>query len=659
MKNKQINISLQISRAFSTLAFLISCFVSTVSFGQTDTVLFSIDVSKPGVQVAAICRGQQIEEFNHQIQGGLYAQLINNPSFEELNNSIQNWSLTKNSNSTARLISQSSKETRMLNSNQKHCLKLEVQSIESGKTGIANNGYWGLKIENSTLYKVSFWAKKDANFKGKLTAKLESESGYVYASSTDFKPTNQWKHFTCNLVAKGVKSVNGANRFVIEASSTGNIYFDVVTLMPPTWKNRPNGLRPDLAERLADLKFKFIQFPGGCTAESYKMDTSWTWKNSIGPIEKRAGSTRNKWGYKNDLYFGLDEYFQLCEDMDAAPIYTTSSGISERPFDKDFFGIAPFDKMQPIINDIMDLLEYCNGATSTFWGAKRAANGHPGSYNLNYIEIGNENSFMPAEYNQRYPMIYNAIKAKYPDIKVMYNGILSKNEYSTTSGNQVDYTDEHFYWDDLSSLYNKYDSINAECKKICVAEYASSVKGNDGNISGNFADAMNDAIFMLGCEKNAERMWWTGYGNYAGFVGHGDYGPCMVWNDAVSNFVTPAYYMQKMLFSDNQGSKVLPFQNNSTKCFLSATLDTEMGRNDVLLKVVNKSGTPEKVNIKLTGIAQVQKNGVLSILTALPDAENSLDNPSNVFPVNVTIVAGTDFTYTFPAYSISVLRMKQ
>ena len=659
MKTLIMKKRIKIIRIVFPLAFLFCCFVSNLTFSQTDTVRFSIAISKPGVEVALICRGQQIEEFNYQIQGGLYAQLINNSSFEELNNPIQNWSLTKTGYSNGRLISQTSKETGMLNPNQEHCLKLEVLSVESGKTGIANGGYWGIKIQDNTSYKVSFWAKRDANFKGKITARLESESDDVYASSTDFKPTTEWKRFTCILVTKGVKSITRANRFVIEASSTGNVYFDVITLMPPTWKYRPNGLRPDLAERLADLKFKFIQFPGGCTAESYKMDTCWNWKNSIGPIEQRAGATRNNWGYKNDLYFGLDEYFQLCEDMGAEPIYTSSSGISERPHDKKLFGICPIDKMQPIIDDIMDLLEYCNGSVSTFWGAKRAANGHPEPYNLKYLEIGNENSFMPAEYNQRYPMIYTAIKAKYPDIKIMYNGVLSKNEYSTTSGNQVDYTDEHFYWDDLSSLYNKYDSINAECKKICVAEYGSSIKGNDGNILGNFADAMNDAVFMLGCEKNSERMWWTSYGNYAGFIGHGNFGPCMVWNDAVSNFVTPAYYMQKMLFSDNQGSKVLSFQNNSAKCFLSATLDTESGRNEVLLKVVNKSGSPENVNIDLNGIAQVQKDAVFSMLTASPDAENTLANPDNVSPVNGTFVAGTDFTYTFPAYSISVLRIKQ
>ena len=201
--------------------------------------------------------------------------------------------------------------------------------MDSGSVGLANGGYWGIGLKNNTTYKVSFWAKKGQDFTGTLKAKLESNGGAVYAESRDLKPTASWQHFTCNLTTRGVSRVSGDNRFVLYASTTGDVYFDVVTVMPPTWKNRPNGLRPDLAEKLAALKLKYIQFPGGCTAESASVDVSWNWKNSIGPIEQRPGSTRNRWGYKNDLYFGLDEYLQLCEDLGAEPVYVTSAGISE------------------------------------------------------------------------------------------------------------------------------------------------------------------------------------------------------------------------------------------------------------------------------------------------------------------------------------------
>jgi alpha-L-arabinofuranosidase len=617
--------------------------------------IFTVDVSRPGPAVADICRGQQLEEFNHQFQGGLYAQLINNPSFEELKNPIAEWYLVKRGSSQGNLYAQSSSETGMLNSRQIHCIKLEVTSVASGDVGLANGGYWGIGLKNNTTYKVSFWAKKGRNFTGTLRAKLESNGGAVYAESGIFKPTANWEHFTCSLATSGVSRVSGDNRFVLYASTTGDIYFDVITVMPPTWKDRPNGLRVDLAEKLAALKLKYIQFPGGCTAESASMEVSWNWKNSIGPIEQRPGSTRNRWGYKNDLYFGLDEYLQLCEDLGAEPVYVTSAGISENPSDKEWFGICPLDKMQPIVDDILDLLEYCKGSTSTPWGAKRAANGHPAPYNLTHIEIGNENGWETVkDYIPRYTRIHDAILARYPDLKIMFN---ATSVPSPTPENFLDFADDHYYEKDLSHLYNKYDQINPACKRICVAEYASSIHGNGGDVIGNFGDALGDAVFMLGCERNSERMWWTGYGNYAGLVGHGNFGPCIVWNDAVTSFATPSYYMQKTLFTDNAGTRVLPFTQNTPNCYWSASLDTEAGKNDVLLKVVNKSSTSETVLIALNGAKKVDPLGHSTMLSGAPDAENSLANPYQMVPSSGNFAAGSRFKYLFPAHSITVLRV--
>jgi len=633
------------------------CSAAAISVhGQPANASCTVEVSRPGAAVAPICRGQQIEEFNHQFEGGLYAQLINNPSFEELNNPVAGWTLLRPGSSNGNLYGQTSAETGLLNSRQNHCVKLEVTSVASGSVGLANGGYWGIALRNNTPYRVSFWAKKGPHFSGTLRATLESNDGIVYAQSADFEPAAAWQHFTCGLTTSGISRVAGANRFAIYASTTGDVYFDVVTLMPPTWKSRPNGLRRDLAEKLAALKPKYLQFPGGCTAESAGVEICWNWKNSIGPLEQRPGSTRNNWGYKNDLYFGLDEYLQLCEDLGAEPVYVTSSGISENADNKEWFGICPLAQMQPIITDILDLLEYCKGPASTEWGAKRAANGHPAPYNLKFIEIGNENGWQTVkEYIPRYAMIHDSILARYPDMKIMFN---ATGVPSPTPENFLDFADDHFYEKDLSHLYNKYDRINPACKKICVAEYASSVHGNGGDVIGNFGDALGDAAFMLGCEKNSERMWWTGYGNYAGFFGHGNFGPCLVWNDAVTNFATPSYYMQKMLFVDNAGTRVLPLAQNTAHCCWSASLDTEAGKNDVLLKVVNNSGASESVNIVLSGLREIDPVGYSTVLTEAPDAENSLANPNRVIPSSGTFAAGGSFTRLFPARSITVLRMR-
>ncbi len=636
------------------LVFAIGCLGALVIRAWAAEPTCSIDVSRPGVAVAPICRGQQLEEFNYQFEGGLYAQLLRNPSFEELKDPTTAWTLIRQGSSDGSLSAQDANATSLLNSRQNHCLKLHVTSVAGGSVGVANAGYWGIGLRDKTTYQVSFWAKKGPEFSGSIRVALESNEGTVYARSARFKPTTAWQHFSCGLATKGISRATGANRFVIYASSPGDVYFDVVTLMPPTWKNRPNGLRLDLAERLAALKLKYVQFPGGCTAESAGMDVCWNWKNSIGPLEQRPGSTRNRWGYKNDLYFGLDEYLQLCEDLGAEPVYVTSSGISENAGDKEWFGVCPLDQMQPIISDILELIEYCNGPVSTKWGARRAAHGHPRPYQLKYIEIGNENGWQTVkEYVPRYTLIHDAILARYPEMKIMFN---ATGVPSSAPANFLDFADDHFYEKDLAHLHNKYDTINPACKRICVAEYASSIHGNGGDVIGNFGDALGDAVFMLGCERNSERMWWTGYGNYAGLLGHGNFGPCIVWNDAVTNFVTPSYHMQKMLFVDNAGTRLLPFTQNSAHCYWSASLDTAAARNDVLLKVANKSDTPESVRITLNG-ARADPVGHSSSLVGAPDAENSLANPNCVVPVSGTFSAGRTFTYVFPAYSITVLRV--
>jgi alpha-L-arabinofuranosidase len=624
--------------------------------GQSTCV---VDVSSPGALVADICRGQQLEEFNHQFEGGLYAQLINNPSFDELDNPIAAWHVVKTGASQGSLSARSSADTEMLNEHQQHCARLSVTSVESGSVGLANGGYWGIGLKDNTTYKVSFWAKKGSNFAGTLRVKLESNDGVVYAESEDFQPGASWQHFTRELTTKGVPGGTAKNRFALYASTTGDVYFDVVTVMPPTWKDRPNGLRLDLAEKLVALKFKYIQFPGGCTAESSSMSSCWNWKNSIGPLEQRAGATRNRWDYKNNLYFGLDEYLQLCEDLGAHPVYVTSAGINENPGLQRWWGVCPLDQMQPIIDDILDLLQYCKGDPSTPWGAKRAANGHPAPYDLTYIEIGNENGDQTArEYGERYAMIRQALLAHYPDLKILFNGLEQRRVLPAALSDSVDFVDQHYYRPNLANLYDQFRTIDPAWKKVCVAEYASSVFGNGGNVIGNFGDALGDAVFMLGCEKNSENMWWTGYGNYGGFAGHGDFGPCIVWNDAVSCFTTPSYHMQKMLFSDNSGTRVLPFTQETLHCFWSASVDTAKGRHDVLLKVANNQSTKETVRITLKGVAKVDPAGQSTVLTGAPLDENSLESPNRVVPVAGTFEAGTSFVHTFPAYSVTVLRVR-
>jgi alpha-L-arabinofuranosidase len=632
---------------------------------KTGGSTFTVDVLSPGAEVAPIQLGQELEEFNHGIQGGLFAQMINNPSFEEVVNDsgipypTKYWGTVVPVSSAAAISGQTSANTSMLNSHQVHCVKLSVTSIASGSVGLKNDGFWGMKLENNTIYQVSFWAKKGSNFAGTLKATLESSKGKVYASQS-FTPTPGWKHYTCNLITNGILSVNGNNRFVIYASTTGDVYFDVITIMPPTWKD--HGCRIDVAQKVDSLHLKFIDYPGGFDAHWSTPKYARMWKESIGHTEQRGGSTSFCWGYKNDLYFGTDEYFQLAEDLGAEPCYVFSAGIFSDDCTKLPVTYMSLDSVKSVlIPDCLDFMQYCNGDTATYWGARRKTNGHAAPYNLQYVQIGAENNHRAndsAAYAQRYRIIHDSLIAHYPDLKIAFNGHMRGEAYSTAEGQPCSYVDDHFLRSDNSTKYDWFDDGHYPDGIIIKSqENDASHRGMAKDVVSDFQDAMVNSAFWLGMEKNSRRMWWTGFGNFGSVVNHGDFGDNLLNFDAVTCFASPSYYVQKMLFSDNHGTRVLPFTQNAPDCFWSASIDTENGNNDVLLKVVNYKSASETVDITLKGTEDVNKNGISTILKAALDDTNSIDHPYKVVPVKGRFEAGSSFKYTFPAYSITVLRI--
>jgi hypothetical protein len=646
----------------SAIAFLLGVIIACK---QTTKPTVTINISKPGVEVAPICRGQELEEFNHGIEGGLYAQMINNPSFEEVVDAWgapcpdKYWGTVVPGLSSGSISGQTSVNTAMLNSHQVHCIKLSVTSVASGSVGLKNDGFWGMKLENSTTYKVSFWAKKGSNFSGTLTAKLESSDGTSYASRS-FTPTVSWAHYTCDLVTGGIQSVSGNNRFVIYASTPGDIFFDVITVMPPTWKD--HGCRIDIAKKLDSMHLAFLAYPGGFDAHWANYNYCRRWKESIGPLEERGGSTSYCWGYKNDLYFGTDEFFQLAEDLGAEPMYVFTAGIFSDDCTKLPIVYTPLDSMQVVLTDIQDFLEYCNGSASTKWGAVRAKNGHPAPYNLQYVQTGAENNHRAndsAAYAQRYRIIHDTIIKYYPDMKIAFNGHFN-GVVSHPEGQSFWAVDDHFLSNNNSGRYNFYDSANCDpgISRFMIQEYCSSHKGMAANVDADFSDALADGIFMLGCEKNSERMSWTGYGNFGSIVGHGDFGDNILWFDAVSCYGNPGYYMHTTLFGNNHGTWILPFTANARNTYFSTSVDNAAGKNDILVKAVNKTDNAEIVDITLKGASDINSAGHYTMITAANDAANSIANPTNIHPTEGPFTTGSSFTYTFPARSMTVLRIR-
>jgi len=495
----------------------------------------NIDVGNPRFEISPYLYGIFYEDINHAADGGIYAELISNRSFEDSSTNPDNWYLVKDGNAVG---SMSLDTTNLLNSAQSRSLCINIESVRQGeRVGAANRGYWGMNIEDGKQYKLSFYARCSSDFSGPITVSLESRDGkQKYAQETVEGVTTEWKKFSCVFTAEG-SSKNA--QLVIAASNPGKIYLDVVSLFPETWKDRPNGLRIDLAEKVAYLKPTFVRFPGGCFVEGDTLANAFRWKNTIGDIAERPGHW-NLWGYRTTDGLGYHEFLQWCEDLGAEPLFVVNCGMSHNEN-------ASLDNMEEWIQDALDAIEYANGPVTSKWGALRAANGHPEPYNLKFIEIGNENNFNYNEYIKRYPLFYNAIKEKYPEITIIAN--------CNIPGQPIEVIDEHYYSNPAFFINNayKYDSYDRNGPKIYVGEFACTQECGQGNLYA----AIGEAAFMTGLERNSDVVIMSSYAPLFVNVNDRTWNPDAICFDSSSSYGTPSYYVQKM-FSENVGNRILP-----------------------------------------------------------------------------------------------------
>lgn len=512
--------------------------------GQTQPKL-SIDISKKGIKVSPTQSGLFFEDINHAADGGLYAELIRNRSFEDAT-TPDFWTVTTQGGALATATVETQN---LLNTSQSQALKLIVSNASlTARAGISNTGFWGINVVDGQQYKLSFFAKCDSSFTGTITASLESSTGLKYAQATITGLGQGWQKYTCTLTAKGN---NTSGVFVLSTTSKGTLWFDVVSLFPPTFNNRENGLRPDLAQMLVDLKPAFLRFPGGCFIEGDYLANRFQWKKSIGNIENRPGHS-NLWGYRTSDGMGFHEFLQLAEDINAAPLFVVNVGLSHNDN-------QPYNALNGYVQDALDALEYANGEVTTVYGAMRAANGHPAPFNIKYIEIGNENYFGD-NYGNRYLQFYNAIKAKYPTVQCIGNVAAWGTDNPTwTFSSPVDLVDEHYYrspqW--FINQYNKYDTYSRTGPKIYAGEYA--VTSDCGN--GNLSAALGEAVYMAGMEKNTDIVPMNSYAPIFVNVNDRKWSPDMINYNSSTAYGTPSYYVQKM-FSNNTGSITIPIKDS-------------------------------------------------------------------------------------------------
>lgn len=490
------------------------------------TARVTVQAGRPGHGVSPVLWGIFFEDINHSADGGIYPELVRNRSFED-STEARYWVLESAESSLSKI---STDTDRPLNPFNRRSLKVSL----GGLTSLWNEGYWGMNIVSGERYMLRFAARADG-FTGPIHASLHV--GEKEAARADINGlSEQWKWFHAELTSKLSDS---KAKLKLSVEGTGTLWLDMVSLMPRhTWKG--HGLRPDLCEMLAGLTPAFVRFPGGCWVEGDDMAHMYNWKKTVGSIETRE-PLWNIWQYWATHGLGYHEYLQLSEDLGAEPLFCINVGMSHRE-------IVPMDRMSQWVQDALDAIEYANGATNTVWGGLRALHGHPAPFNLKYIEIGNENG--GREYNQRWELFHRAIKARYPDVKLVANvwGGFPTNP-------PPDIIDEHYYSNPefFMQQADRYDSYERSGPKVFVGEYAVTAGCGQGNLRA----AVGEAAFMTGLERNSDVVVMASYAPLFVNANHRRWNPDLIVFDSSRAYGIPGYYVQQM-FARNRGDVTLP-----------------------------------------------------------------------------------------------------
>ncbi|MBR5234668.1 MAG: carbohydrate binding domain-containing protein [Bacteroidaceae bacterium] len=548
---------------------------------QAQTAVLNVDASREGVNISPTLYGLFYEEINHAGEGGLYAELIQNRSFEDEALPIRNRRFGANGegerfgghpapgtipawyavNSTGAASRMEITTDNLLNGVQQKALCWTItEATPEAPAAIANTGYWGIASTKGDTYTLSFWARADKRYKGNINVGLQNKDDDTWCAKAKVKCRigKKWKKYTMTFTPDADVDYT---RFVMTADTPGTLYIDMVSLFPPTFKNRANGCRKDLAEMLVALHPKFLRFPGGCFVEGTSQETAYEWKRTIGPLEERPGHYNGNWHYPVTDGMGYHEYLQFAEDLGAEPLYVVNVGIWHG-------GFVHHDSIGEYIQNALDAIEYANGDKSTKYGRLRIKNGHPKPFDMKYIEIGNENYQPHAHeqsdhYAERYIQFYNAIKARYPEMQIIGNVESWGTDYPTwRNEHPVDMLDEHYYrspsW--FAGKYHHYDNYDRKGPKIYVGEYAVTSDCGEGNLKA----ALGEAIYMMGMENNSDVVTMCSYAPVFVNIHDKTWMPDMIRFDAAHSWGSPSYYVQR-LFAENVGTTMVASEMTQTR----------------------------------------------------------------------------------------------
>ena len=636
----------------------------TASLSAQAQHTMDVNTKKLGAAVSPTMYGLFFEDINFAADGGLYGELVKNRSFE-FPQAYMGWRVFGNV-----VLKDDGPFERC-----PHYVVLSDPGHKDRRTGLQNEGYFGIGVEKDKEYRFSVWAKAPQGQSQIRVQLINEQAMYERQNFSEVKldiTSTDWQKY--EVVIKSSRTEPKANLRIF-LSSKNPVCLEHVSLFPKdTYKNRENGLRKDLAEALEDIHPGVFRFPGGCIVEGTTLDTRYQWKNTIGPVENRP-LNKNRWEdtfdyrYFADYYqsygLGFFEFFQLCEDIKAEPLPVLSVGLACQ-FQNGESAHAAMDELQPFIDDCLDLIEFANGPADSKWGKIRAEMGHPEPFNMKYLGIGNEQWDTP--YFERLKPFVKAVREKYPNIKIVgtsgpdSEGKKFDDGWVAMKEQKADLVDEHFYRNEEWFLGTapkdkypncgalRYDSYDRKGPKVFAGEYACHGKGKKWN---HYETSLYEAAFMTGIERNADIVEMATYAPLFAHVDGWQWRPDLIWYDNLRMFKSVSYYVQQMYArnkgtnvltltttdpSDAKGKKQVPVagQEGMDGLFASSVFDQTTG--EVIIKVVNTSKQTQPITLNLIGMKGDRTAQTLTLSHhGSMDDENTLSQPEKIKPTEGTV----------------------
>ena len=646
-----------------------------MSLNAQDNVV-TVETAKVGSVIQPTMYGIFFEDINYGADGGLYAELVKNRSFEFAPDHLMGWQAfgkveVKNDGPFEK---------------NPHYVRLSCAGHNDMWTGLQNEGFFGIGVKRGASYRFSVWARvpngKAQVLRVQLIDEYSMEEHQEFASQ-DIKVTSkEWKKYT--IILKSNRTMQDANLRVFlcsENGRNGDGVMDVehLSLFPvDTWKGHENGMRKDLAQALYDMRPGVFRFPGGCIVEGANLETRYQWKNTVGPVENRP-LNKNRWestythryypDYFQSYGLGFYEFFLLSEELGSEPLPILNVGMAcqYQNWDRESAHVPATEAdLKPYIDDCNDLIEFANGDVNTKWGKLRAEMGHPAPFNLKFLGIGNEQ--WGDFYFKRVKIVGDAVRKAHPEIKIVGTSGPDSEGHNFDIGweamkeQKVDLVDEHFYRniDWFKREMNRYDEYDRTGPKVFAGEYACHDRGKKYNHAGA---SIYEAAFMLNLEKNADVVHMATYAPLFAHVKGWQWRPDAIWFDNLRCARTASYWVQA-LFSQNKGTNVLttslsnPTPLGEDGLFAQACTDTKKG--EYIVKLVNTREGDETVRIDLKGIKKLGEVKAITLDLSDYELENTVDNPNAIQPQESNVTAsGTSIALTVPAKNFVIIVAKK